>query len=1262
LQDSLNKLGLCALSLIMKRTAILVFQILCIQILSFGQSSNLKRGWEHFSKNEYDNAKDKFDKASSSEPEAFLGLALVAQMEGDEENAFLNFEKFYNVHPSPVPYLDALWNTEMVSFFGSKADSKKMAFFKKIIKDKELPGRTVAKIHELFADKFTDDSKFSKAEEEYAQMGSISVWSSVGEFENISGSGFEKEYPPISKPKKSEKFTNRNGVGVEWFNIKTIRRDQWVDLEYYFYGSSSIVYSQTFVESASAQPVQLRFGVSGSIKVWLNDILILSEEEERNNDFDSYIISTKLKSGNNRILVQTGESEADAHNFMLRITDDNGFPIPDLKFKSEYQGYKKDDNLKFEFVQNPTEKYFEGLVKKNPDYLVYQLMLAQSYLNADKKFETRKALAVAEKLAPTSTYVKIKQFEIFSKEKNRTGLAKLLEWFKSNDITNPISQNLRFNEAMENENYERADSILVLMKENETEEETYLENSITYLSSRKMVEDMVKVVDEAYKKYPTNYTFASLKASIAEELNQDNMAAIKIYNKYLDKHYSKGVKEKVANLYFSSNNAAAGLREIEEIVKNDPASLAYHNMLSQIYTAMRDYKAAITSIDKCIEIAPYIGGYYQSKAKCYEEMKEDDNAIENYELALKYSPYNFEVRKKLRKLNGENEDIFTNFEKVDVYKEVANTKASSYPDENSAIVLLDNQKVVYSSCASEEKVTIVAKIFTAAGIDEWKEYGIPSASNQTVTVEKTEVIKANGSKLEAERSGGDVVFTNLEVGDAIHICYKIDHYSIGRLNQHFWDYHYFSLRFPVKSNRYALLVDPSVKFKHKFTNGGFEPVVSKKKKMDMYLWKKDNGENFKSEKYMPEIVDFGEVLQISTLPDWNFISQWYANLANTKSKPNYDVKEVVAELFTNKQELSDFQKAKMIHEYIVKNIRYSSVSFRQSGLIPQKASNVLNTKIGDCKDVSTLFVSMCKEAGIDSAGLVLVDTRDNGKKAMILPSIDFNHCIATFSDKRNKYYVELTSDKLGFTSHGDVLNSAFVLPVSSTLNYSTNEPFYLKSPQKVPDLNIRETVLTFNNTKEIVVDVKSFKTGNQAVDTRYSYADITEAERKKKLADAVTYGSNTVKLNNYSFEKLDAVSDTLQYKYNYTITNGVNQMVGLNIFSIPWAGRFVNTDVVVEEERKTPFLIWYIFDYDKIKETTTITLPTGKALAEPMKNVTFDNEWFTYNISYKVTGNKIIATREITTKKDVVEAKDYLAFKSLYEKMVESDTKQIAFK
>ncbi|MDP1335075.1 transglutaminase domain-containing protein, partial [Klebsiella pneumoniae] len=73
----------------------------------------------------------------------------------------------------------------------------------------------------------------------------------------------------------------------------------------------------------------------------------------------------------------------------------------------------------------------------------------------------------------------------------------------------------------------------------------------------------------------------------------------------------------------------------------------------------------------------------------------------------------------------------------------------------------------------------------------------------------------------------------------------------------------------------------------------------------------------------------------------------------------------------------------------------------------------LNNKLGDCKDVSTLFVALCNEVGI-KANLVLVSTRDNGLYGMLLPNIQFNHCIASLEEGGKKYYIELTDNKNPF--------------------------------------------------------------------------------------------------------------------------------------------------------------------------------------------------------------------------------------------------------
>src|SRR5690606_17241703 len=134
----------------------------------------------------------------------------------------------------------------------------------------------------------------TEAAKAFNKIGAIENWSVVGEFENISASGFDKNYAALKQPGTDAVFSNRYGAQVKWFSPAVARKDKWFDLTYYFNPFDAVVFSQTFINSPVEQEIQLRAGVSGSIKVWLNDQNVIAVPEERNNDLDSYITTAKL--------------------------------------------------------------------------------------------------------------------------------------------------------------------------------------------------------------------------------------------------------------------------------------------------------------------------------------------------------------------------------------------------------------------------------------------------------------------------------------------------------------------------------------------------------------------------------------------------------------------------------------------------------------------------------------------------------------------------------------------------------------------------------------------------------------------------------------------------------------------------------------------------------------------------------------------------------------------------------------------------------
>ena len=1245
----------------MKLKALTTLSFVCISLITLAQKS-YEDGLAAFLENDRETAIELLNESITNGEqvaESHLVLSYIYTMVEKDNDAFSHFEQMVAALDNPYPYITALFNSGDIGLGSSKKDEVRLAFLQRMVDDPQTPGKLRMLCLNSLGDHFLNSRDFKSARSYYDQIGSIDNWSAVGPFENLSASGFNKDVGVLSNPSASHTFTSRYGANIKWFEVYGPRIDKWLDYEYFFATSNAVIYSQTFVKSPKKQKVQLRLGVSGSVKMWLNDHLIFSEKEERNNFADSYIIETELEKGSNRIVLQIGESEADNCNSMLRITDSEGYAISGLTSKPFGSAYAKEVPV-FKEIPNAEEQFFEALVEKDPS-VINRVLLSTAYLGNDKQYMSRKVLNQAIEEAPNSSYLKINLANIYIREGNRTGMAMLLEWLKDNDLSNPVSIGLTFEEALENEEYELADSLLNLYVKRFGYSEEYYEYSIDLAIEKDENEYLLILIEEAYAAYRDVEKFVNLKALLEQSVNKRTSKAIKIMKKYLKRNFSVSMHESLANNYFRKNDLSSGLEEYTGLLEEFPYYVGTYYDLANIHYAIRSYSAALNYIEKCIELAPYADTYWGTKGEILQEMGDYTDAEEAYERAIELYPNNYDVRESLRLLNDE-ESVFELFEEEDYYEVFKNTpSAEDYPDDNSLIVRYETQKVVYEGGGSEEKVILLVKMLNTAGIDNWKEYTIPIYNFQEGLVEKVEVIKASGSKLEAEREGANVVFTNLEPGDGILIIYRVKNHYFGKLAFNIWEQHPFQLNYPVLNNSYSLLVDPKLKFNYEFSNGGFEPEVTKTGGFDRYVWSKGNVPALRSEDYMSRHVDFVEYLFISTFPDWTYISNWYSDLAATKSTPDFEVKELVQSLFEGKEGLTDREKVETIYKYIITNIRYSSVSFRQSGLIPQKASDVLNTKIGDCKDVSTLFVSMCKEAGIEDVGLVLINTRDNGRKDLILPSISFNHCVARVNLEGVDYYVELTSENNSFLTYGDNLINSYALNIYDENEDVETEAFYF-NPENRNENSVYRTSRVKVNGENLDMEVDNVKTGNWAAYMRYRYKDESEEEQREVMLGALNNDYKSVDLDRLEFGEFDSLTNKFEYTYTFTIKGAVSKIAGLNIFEVPWNDSYETSELVSDENREYPIELWRYFNYDKKFEEITITLPSGKRLAERPKNVYIDNEFATYSIKYKVVGSTITATRTMTPKTQVVQPEDFEKLKDFMDQVISHDNKSLAYR
>lgn len=1232
----------------------------CIGFTSNAQGT--AEAWKKFFENDRAQAYTLFTQAANSNPstaDAYLGLSLLSSIDKSRDEAVKNFIKFYEKSDNPTPYLMALWGPLFVNGQRDPKSSEEVAFLKKIAQSTNIDGSLVANAN-LTLSKYLLQKR-QKGYAEYAdKAASITDWQLVGEFENISTSGFDKAYPPVAQTGNDKPFTNKYGAAVHWVNIPAVRNDRWVDFNYYYSSThNSVVYAQNFVVSDKEQEVQLRIGVSGSVKVWVNDKEVISESEERNNGTDSYIALVKLNKGANRILVQLGESYCNNINFMLRLTDSNGTPIPNLTVSKEVMPYTKEVAYQAKRITPFAEKYFAAKLAADPSNILNYIFLSHLYLNGDNDFESQKTLGEARKLAPNSSYVTNLFMELYMRNDNRTLYTTEMEKLKDIDPNHPLSLQMKYGEAFQREDYkEAADFADKLEKIFGPDDKEVLRRKINLASKNKDFNQMIAIADKAYKLYPNDADFVELQSLIEKNVRNNEKGAENVYLNYLKENDSYSILQKLAAYYLDKSDAASALKLYEEDAKLDPVGVDLYEKQAKIYFKMQNYDKAKEQYLKVLSIAPQSNSTWYDLGTTYRQLGQNDKAVEAFRKSIEYNPANFDAIRDLRKVENKKE-VFSYFTGPDAYELLKNApSASDYPDDGSVILSSEERKVVYPSGVTEEKRYLVAKVLTKEGIEYWKNINVGGYDEQSTTIEKAEVVKANGTKVQAEQNGTEIVFTNLEAGDAINLIYKVENHNTGKLINHFWDKFYLQRYLPAKRLKYSLLVADGIKFQHTVSNGADESKQTKMDEFTLYEWEAANTPAVKNEDKMPALSDIAPTLFISSLPSWDFVSKWYNDIASYKAKADYDVKRVVADLFKDKKNLSELDKVKAIYRYILKNITYSSVAFRQSGIIPQRPSAVINTRIGDCKDVSTLFVALCKEAGI-KANLVLVNTRDNGMHDMMLPSIDFNHCIAKASINGKDHYLELTSNFMPFDANYPNQINSQCLDITDNSTVSTIS--YLKADNLVPSMVVGNTSIVANDGSFTVKESTQF-TGSMAAVIKSAYFEKSPSEQKKMITELISQDYPNVLVKSANFKELEIGVDTVVGKTEYVLSDVVSEVAGMKIFALPWSYKAKAQDYVFIENRTHAIDNSSNFYSDINKETITLSLSADRALVEVPANVSYTCSAADYSLTFKMAAGKLIGTRTFTVKQQVIPLADIPAFKEFYRKVIAADAKQLAVK
>mgnify|MGYP000608831952 CR=1 FL=1 len=1229
--------------------------------------NDYQKAWDALAQNDRQTARQLLEKAlkdPSTAADAALTLMLLSEYDGQGSEAAKHWKIAAKNLKDPYPYVFSMWfNGAVAGDYGRKsAEQEKL--LKNLLDDPKCPGTLKMSAHYSLAHHFLSEGKFKEMLDAWASVTPISEWQFVGPFDNLSGSGFDKNYPPITQPEPTALFKSTYNSDIQWFKPSAINGEGVIVPSFFVKHSTGIVFAQSFVTAPADIEATLALGFAGNIRVWVNDRLIISEQEYRRTDFDLYKAKCRLKKGVNRVLVQIGFENTDNYTFFLRFVDEQANQIPGLSSSASYAPYTKDEsNLVATPIPFFAEAYFEAEINRAPENMLNYILLCNTYLRSEKNQEALAIILKAIQKAPENNLLRLQYIHVLIKTGNRTELTQELQRIKDLDPTSLSSHYLRFEEEIDNERYDEAEKILNQSAQRFGEDHILFQKRIQLASAQNKMEELVELIAEANRQYPDNAYFNELVHNIELQLRKDPQAAIAVNVRFLKKHYVISTVNQLIREYFEVGQNDKAVKMLVELSEIFPWSEVYHQQLFNYYYGTKDNRKAKKSIETLLGLSPYHAKYHKSAALLYEQMGDKKASLAAFQKALHYNPNDFDSRRRVRELQNET-DLTTLLPKQDPYELIKKSKGPEKSGEHDWYTILEERAtILYPERCSEKYFTTIVKVLNEKGIDSWKETSLGyNVWRERLIIEKAEVVKPNGSKFAAEQNDNDLVFTNLSVGDAIYLRFRIVSYASGRMAREHWDRFAFNNFVPAEISRFALIAPKSLALDFKTVNTDIAPDVREVADFKVYTWETHSEPAMKHETLMPRHVDVGKNLYISTIRDWQEIANWYADLSAIQAKQDYEVQQTVQMLFPSGQNFTPLQKAQKIYEYIVKNISYSSVSFRQSAFVPQKASKVLQTKLGDCKDLSTLYAAMAREAGLE-ANLVLLNTRDNGEQSLPLPSVDFNHCIVKVIVDGQAWYLELTNANLPFGSlpNYDLGSVALEIPFNGT--GAKQGIFQLYPDNRTRDYRHLAMDIAVVN-QDLSISVNPTISGAPTRGLRENYGTLNREKQIEGIQESLGgYFTNPVTVKNVSFGALNELRDTLQYHAQFNVRNEVIEIGEIQTFRVPFYYTFLKADVFQELTRNFPINFWEYKDTDECLEVISIKVPEGRQITEVPKDVTLRFEGIEYSLTYtKKSPTSLHVVRHIKTSRSNIQAKDYAEFRIFVDKVLAAENKYIAFK
>jgi transglutaminase-like putative cysteine protease len=218
---------------------------------------------------------------------------------------------------------------------------------------------------------------------------------------------------------------------------------------------------------------------------------------------------------------------------------------------------------------------------------------------------------------------------------------------------------------------------------------------------------------------------------------------------------------------------------------------------------------------------------------------------------------------------------------------------------------------------------------------------------------------------------------------------------------------------PMEEDILEVVLPANIELKYKKFNTLINPVVTMDGDKRKYVITNTRQKEIIPEPRMPSLLDTETFSQIYlwTMGSWGDISRLYISLVKEQMQSDNELEAFTRQLVKDKK--TDEEKIKAIFNFVSQKIRYVAVLLGPYTHKPYPAREIFKKRYGDCKDKTTLLLTMLKIAGIEGRH-VLVPARSEFFDESV-PSLQvFNHVIAAVPSGNKYYWLDGTNEAASY--------------------------------------------------------------------------------------------------------------------------------------------------------------------------------------------------------------------------------------------------------